>query len=159
MALAGTPPTKRGDLAPSTKKDLHRRLGLAKGAKLTVTGGELFGTPVATAVHTREVPLSPVDKRLKGVVALAPEPVLIGASGKRAVVVGVLPHPADTEDEVQAFVKTLIEHDRIDFGQTKKTRAASRGLDTDGRKTHQIIIVGGRKILKRLRFLCGKQVF
>jgi len=155
MALAGAPPTKRGDLAPSTKQDLHRRLGLAKGAKLTVTGGELFGTPVATAVHTREVPLSPVDKRLKGVVALAPEPVIVGASGKRAVVLGVLPHPADTEDEVQAFVRTLIEHDRIDFGKAKKTRSASRDITTDGTKTHAIIIVGGKKVLKRLRFLCG----
>jgi len=81
--------------------------------------------------------------------------VIVGASGKRAVVLGVLPHPADTEDEVQAFVRTLIEHDRIDFGKAKKTRSASRDITTDGTKTHAIIIVGGKKVLKRLRFLCG----
>jgi len=68
---------------------------------------------------------------------------------------GFLPHPADTEDEVQAFVRTLIEHDRIDFGKAKKTRSASRDITTDGTKTHAIIIVGGKKVLKRLRFLCG----
>jgi Fungalysin metallopeptidase (M36) len=154
MALAGTAPTKRGGLAPATRKDLHRRLGLAKGAKLDVSSADLFGTPVVRAVHTREVPLGAVDNRLKGVVAMAPEPVIVGASGTRAALVGTLPLAVNTEEEVQAFVTTLLEHDRIEFDKTKKKSAVS--LDSDGGgKTHAIKTVGGKKVLKRTRFLCA----
>src|SRR6185436_6265097 len=74
MALAG--PAPRGAaLGAATRKDLLQRLGGAKGAKLSLKADDVFGTRVVTAVQTRDVELGTVDKRLKGVVATAHEPV------------------------------------------------------------------------------------
>ena len=76
--------------------------------------------------NEREVPLGSLDSRLKGVVGLAQEPVMVGASGGRAAVMGMMPHAPDTESEVQEFVKTLLAHDRIDWGGTRKRPASGR---------------------------------
>ena len=39
---------------------------------------------------------------------------------------GAMPHPENTEAEVLAYVKTLVAHDRIDYGGKKKS-APKRG--------------------------------
>ena len=70
MALAGKAP-KGATLAAATRQDLARRLGGVRGAKLSVTSSSHFGTRVVSAVRTRDVSLGNVDRRLKGVVAVA----------------------------------------------------------------------------------------
>ena len=80
--------------------------------------------------------------------------MIVGASGNKAALVGALPNAADTENEVQAFVETLLEHDRIDFGKAEKKRAVDLESEVNW-KTHTIKTVGGKKVLRRLRFLCG----
>jgi hypothetical protein len=113
----------------------------------------VFGTRAVRVVQSRNVPLGSVDSRLKGVVAVAHEPVLVGGSGGRASVLGVMPQAQDTELEVQSFVASLLAHDRIELGKPKKRAfAAATG---DGHTTHAIRTVGGKKVLKRIRFRCG----
>jgi hypothetical protein len=105
------------------------------------------------------VPLSSIPG-LKGVVAEVHQPVLVGGSGRSAAVMGSMPHPENSEAEVLAYVKTLVAHDRIDFGRRKKSGAKKRGMVAGGdaaadHTTHVIKRVGGKKVLQRVRFLCG----
>jgi hypothetical protein len=155
--LAGTAP-KGATLAAATRKDLMARLGGSRSARLTTTAMREFDTPMVSAMHTDMVPLSSIPG-LKGVVAEAHQPVLVGGSGKSAAVMGAMPHPDNTEAEVLAYVKTLVAHDRIDYGGKKKP-AAKRGMVAGGgattdHTTHVIRRVGGKKVLQRVRFLCG----
>jgi len=113
---------------------------------------------MVSAMQTDVVPLSSIPG-LKGVVAETHQPVLVGGSGRSAAVMGSMPHPENTEAEVLAYVKTLVAHDRIDFGAKKKA-TAKRGLVAGARPTaehttHVIKRVGGKKVLQRVRFLCG----
>jgi hypothetical protein len=157
MALAGQAP-KGAALSTATQKDLRDRLGVRAGAKLSLEAKNVFGTRMVAATHAREVPLASVSTKLKGVVAVAHEPVMVGASGRKAAVIGAMPHAADTEAEVLAFVETLLAHDRIDFG-TEKAATKKRGLMAAERPkhtTHIIKRVRGKKVLERVRFLCGQ---
>jgi hypothetical protein len=152
MALAGSAP-KGAMLSAATRKDLLRRLGGERGSKLSVTRANVFGTEVVHAEHQREVPLAGLDKSLRGVVALAHEPVTIGASGAGAAVMGAMPQAADTEHEVASFVKSLLQHDRIDFGKARKSAAGLAKAKAGA--THVVATVGGKKVLRRVRFHCA----
>jgi len=154
--LAGTAP-KGATLAPATKKDLMARLGGGRGARLSTAPAREFEVPMVSVMHTDSVPLSSIPG-LKGVVAEAHQPVLVGGSGRSAAVMGPMPHPENTEAEVLAYVKTLVEHDRIDYGRAKKSaprRRAVAGRGLADHTTHVIRRVGGKKVLQRVRFLCG----
>jgi hypothetical protein len=157
-ALAGAAP-RGAALAASTRRDLRQRLGNTRGARLDVSAENVFGTPVVKAVQLRHVELGALHPMLKGVAAEAREPVLVGATGKRAAVLGAMPHADDTDGEVLAFVQSLLAHGRIEMPAAKKQRgvaAVSRsGNAAIGRPTHAIGNVGGRKVLQRLRFQCG----
>ena len=155
--LAGTAP-KGKTLAAATKKDLMSRLGGSRSARLTTAAMREFDTPMVSAMQTDTVSLSSIPG-LKGVVAETHQPVLVGGSGRSAAVMGSMPHPENTEAEVLAYVKTLVAHDRIDYGGKKKT-ASKRGMVAGGgatpdHTTHVIRRVGGKKLLQRVRFLCG----
>ena len=115
---------------------------------------------LAEVTHLRAVPLDSIDKSLKGVVAMASEVVRVGQSGKMAAVVGALPQPERTVDEVEHFVLTLVKTGRIlDIGPgaaPKKSVVASRDSRSERRMaTHEIKTVGGKKVLQRIRFICG----
>jgi len=144
MALAGGAP-KRASLTAATRRDLMERLGAGRRPKLSVRATNVFGTPAVEAVHAREVPLGDIDKRLRGVVAIAHEPVLIGSSGGRASVMGVMPHGTDTEAEVRSFVNSLLAHGRIELGKPGKPKRAKGIVAGGGRiggTTHRIKTVG-----------------
>lgn len=171
-ALAGPPPKvlrSSAKIASSTLADLRERIG-AKGARFAVRPLAMLGEGVAEAVHRREVSLGNVDTRLRGVVAFAAEPVLIGRSGARAAVLGALPEATRTEDEVGAFVETLLRNGRIALdgnpkGGAKKAAkkatkkrgmvAAAADAASNNISTHTIRTIGGKKVLTRIRFLCG----
>ncbi len=153
MALAGAAP-KGASLGAATRKDLLDRLGSKRGATLSVSSADVFGTKMSEAVHKREVPLGDLDKSLKGVVAIGYEATMVGSSGRRAAVMGAIPQSADTESEVRAFVKSLLEHDRIEVGKAKKSAVASS--KQFGQATHAIKSVGGKRVLQRVGFQCGK---
>jgi hypothetical protein len=158
-ALAGPAPTilKTGArIAASTLTDLRQRIGAKKGAKFQVRSLAMLGEGVAEAVHRREVRLGDIDKRLKGVIAYAAEPVLVGASGARAAVLGALPEPNRTENEVAAFVETLLKNGRIALGKSvaKKALAALPEATSTDIATHVIRSIGGKQVLSRIRFMC-----
>lgn len=158
--LAGNAP-KGAVMSAATRKDVRRRLGNVAGAKLAIGKADLFGTQAATAVQTRGVALGSLHPKLKGVVALAQEQLVVGSSGRRAAVMGAIPHASDTDAEVLSYVESLLAHGRIAIEAPKK-RAAATGRRSAAaiakpwdHTTHEIRSVGGKKVLKRTRFQCG----
>jgi hypothetical protein len=121
-----------------------------------------------SVVHNRAVSLTGLHKQLQGVVAMAPEAVVVGRSGAVAAALTAIPDQSTTTDEVNKFVETLLAHGRIDFSgdRTRATRGA-RALGAIGGKakaksqkpdtltTHRVAMVDGKKTLVRVRFLCG----
>jgi hypothetical protein len=117
-------------------------------------------------------------------VVQAPESVLVGGSGGRAAVLGGLPQPDATVDEVMAYVESLVLHDRIDYSGAKRAagpkgharvrrRAAGVGREDGGPEragghaedgdefawhTHEVRVLRGQPTLKRVRFACGGAV-
>ncbi len=152
MALSGAAP-KGATLGAAARQDLRNRMGNVRGARMSVAKADFFGAGAVSAVQTRSVPLGSLHPQLRGVVAVAHEPVIVGASGGRAAVMGAVPHVAETDSEVMAFVETLVAHKRIRFsGKKAMVAAAASKFD---HSTHVIKSVGGKKVLQRVRFLCG----
>jgi hypothetical protein len=163
--LAGAAPTiaEKVSLGAAAKKDLLVRIGAA-GAKLAVTALKIGREAVAQAIHQRLVPLDDLHKKLKGVVAPAPETVLVGDSGGQAAVLGALPEPNATADEVTTFVRSLVKQGAIlfeDVPTVKKARAAVAGLAAALKPgklpapvTHALKEIRGQTTLVRLRFAC-----
>lgn len=169
--LAGSAPRRSGKqpLSPATLKDLRERIAAGPGAKFSFNVLEIGDEKVTEAVHQREVPLTGLDSKLKGVVAVAPEPVLIKPEGGMAAVASALPDANTTTDEVHAFVEALLEHNRIAFDGggraaskrgSKRTGFAATATATENEglvdiPTHTIVTRGGKKVLTRIRFLCS----
>src|SRR5574341_895410 len=146
--LAGTTPrlgaaAKGIILPPETRKDLLGRIKASPNARLNVTVVNIGGKQIAQAVHYREVPLGKLDKRLKGVVAFAAEPVLVGTSGNKAAILGSLPEATTTNNEVNVFVESLLKHNSISFSRAEKVG-----------KTHAVRPQKGKKVLTRIQFAC-----
>ena len=157
-ALAGPAPKvlkASASLAAPTLADLRNRMRTNRGAKLEVRPLQQLGAGIAEVVHRREVSLGQLHSRLRGVVAYQNEPVLVGPSGDRAAVLGALPELNRTEDEVNTFVETLLANGRIAFGAKAKSAVLPGGKEAPQPYTHVIRSLGGKKVLTRVRFLCG----
>ncbi len=120
-------------------------------------------------VHHRAVSLSGLSEQLKGVVAMAPEAIVVGRSGGTAAAFSTMPDESTTTDEVTKFVQTLLAHGRIDFSKTKAPKPKSAlALGAVGAlektkppkltspSTHRIVTKGRKKTLVRIRFLCRR---
>jgi hypothetical protein len=159
----GAPKGKGGTLSRTTKKDLAARLGVSPGARFSVEALDLSGQHLTQVVHTKRVSLGSVHKSLKGVAIEAPVPVVLGASGGKAAVMGDIPEPVSTEREVHAFAQSLLRHGQIEFTTSKSASTAAVGAATAiakaaaevPRETHRVIQSGGGKMLVRVRFSCG----
>jgi hypothetical protein len=165
--LAGAAPrfTGKQPLAAATVRDLRERIGAAPGSKFSFNVLEIGDEKVAEVVHQREVPLTGLDSRLKDVIAIAPEPILVKPEGGMAAIASALPDLNTSIDEVHAFVETLLDHKRIAFdGRSRATskRRASKKRSTAVAAsealvdipTHIVVTRGGKKVLTRIRFLC-----
>jgi hypothetical protein len=151
-ALPGAAPVfkaSEASLSSAAIKNLRARIDGV--GKMTTRALRLGGETVSQVIHDRHVACAGIDKRLKGVFALAQETVLVGDSGGRAAILGALPDADGTADEVETFVRSLIKKDAIDFGEKKKGAVASGGFST---VTHRIKTVGKRKMLVRFRYAC-----
>jgi len=157
-SLAGTAPklaAKAAALSAATHNDLKRRLGLAPSARLIVQPIRIAGQVLAQACCLREINLGSLGKQLAGVVALAPERVLVGAVAKSAAILSGVPDPYATEDEVHTFVATLMKTNNIAFGGEKRSaRSHAAGARRDRKQTHTVVSERGRKVLRRVRFAC-----
>jgi hypothetical protein len=167
IALAGAAPT-RGSIDASTKKDLIKRLAGGQSTRVSTTSSDLFGKPVTRAVLHKEIDLSGVHRALKGVVAKVDVPVMVGESGTRAAIVGPMPEPVATEEEVQTFVRSLVEQGQIEWPTQRVVGGTRRAANTNtngpskavvklarSRTTHTIAEIKGTKVLKRIRFNCS----
>jgi len=153
--LAGASPkvgARSTTLGAATVKDLADRLNLKTGARMIVSPLRALGERVVQAVHQREVPLGDVHAKLKGVVAMAAETVLVGASGGRAAALGALPDASATTNEVLSYVDSLMKHERIAFDVKAAMEETKKAANY---ATHVVKTVGGKKRLMRLRFSCG----
>jgi hypothetical protein len=160
-SLAGPPPRSRPktqllSLAPETLKDIRKRIEAPAGAKFSYQELKLGDQEVVEATHHREVRLDRHGKEFKGVVAYAPEPVVVGGVHKAAAVFNMLPDPSTTEDEVHAFVDTLLSNNNI---AVESMKGATRAIpETKTRKkgypTHIIATSRGKKVLTRVRYTC-----
>jgi hypothetical protein len=154
-ALAGAAPSFKAaaaSLPAAALKDLRSRIGVVSG-KLATATLRIGGETIAMVVHERLVPLGALDKRLKGVVARAPEAILVGESGGRAAILSALPQPETVVDEVETFVASLLKQGAIDFG--KKSKGAVAFAKTSiSPVTHKIKTVGGKRVLTRFRYAC-----
>jgi hypothetical protein len=147
-----------GKLAAGIKKDLLSRIG-APGGKLITAPVRIGAQTVVQAIHERFIRLDHVHKKLKGVVARATDVALVGESGGRAAILGALPVPESTADEVETFVRSLVAQDAIDFYGKQKTKAKKALMVARKRAppnpiTHTVKTVAGKRVLTRLRFAC-----
>jgi hypothetical protein len=118
---------------------------------------DLGGQRVAEASHQREVSLKGLSPRLAKVVAIGTEPALIGEINRRAAVFGALPDKQATEDEVRAFVGSLVRRGAIAFDVKAAAAPGRHGAVavSQGVATHAVVRVDGQLVLRRLRFACG----
>jgi len=158
VPLSGSAPrlNARSRVAPLTGavlRDVRARMTVRARARIGVGTVKIGGQRVAKVVHRRRVPLDHLGDELRGVTGQALEAVLVGASAKRAAILGELPNPQLTEQEVSSFVEGLLASEQV-------RRAASRGATApaagaEGPATHAVRKRGKRKLLKRIRFSCG----
>ena len=160
-SLPGAAPVFRRGAHPRVSSavlsDLRGRLGAEPGATMLVRAAAIAGRSVVKATHLRQVPLGDMDSKLKGVVAVVPEPVLVGSASPTAAILGELPESTATIDEVKAFVETLLQSNRIAFDR-ESVRAGIKGATGDERlrlPTHTVREVGRQKTLQRVRYACG----
>lgn len=163
VGLAGAAPTagvRTARVSAATMKDVRRRIGAAPRSRMSMLPITLGEMNAVELVHERAVPLSGLSSKLKGVVALAPEGIVLGDSGGLAAAFSVLPDVTTTSNEVTTFVETLLAHDQIDFddGATRKRGSRTRGGKRSRKKgslaTHHIVKRKGAKVLERARFAC-----
>jgi hypothetical protein len=162
-ALAGRAPkvTKTARIPPDTLRDLRRRLGAGPGARVQSRAIQVGSFRAAEVVSERDVSLGGVDPRLRGVVAVVRDSVVVGTANRRAVLLGAAPEPINSENEVRAFVEMLIATGDLAFdGNAKKgvrraVRTSGRRKPSPGAPTHAIKAVRGKRMIVRERFACG----
>jgi hypothetical protein len=157
-ALAGNPPTistttNKALISPDSRQHLLQRIGAKAGSRLRVVKTELAGQLVAKAIHRRSVVLGVLDRQLKGVVVPAVESVLVGESAKRAAILGQLPDPMTTVEEVHHFVRTLLKHGALELKERHRA-AGHKRKEEPFLFTHAIRTRGGQRVMTRIRFSC-----
>jgi hypothetical protein len=168
LALAGTGATAASGsvrLGAAARRDLLGHIEPVRGSKLRTHTRRVMGRAVTEVVHERPVPLGHLSDSLSGVVAMAHEPVLVGRERGRMAVLGAVPNASATVAEVESFVASLLAHGSIDTGKGKakgKGRGKVRGAvakptTPNGAPTHAVHRRGGRKVLERVRFTCGRR--
>jgi len=148
-ALAGNAPVE-GKLAAALKKDLLGRLRASPAAKLAVNAIQIAGNKITESIHERLLGLGHLHPKLKGVVALAQDTVLLGDVNARAVVLGEMPDVDNTAADVELFVKSLLDHKSIRFEQPQASAVAGIAPSV----THVIKTIRGQKVLTRVRYAC-----
>ncbi|HVF62555.1 MAG TPA: hypothetical protein VNE58_00990 [Casimicrobiaceae bacterium] len=163
-ALRGSAPKRvkkaRGRiLEKATLDDLRTRIDVPTKASISVRSYELGGKRVAEACHLRPVALEGLSERLENVVALGPEPTLIGGSRRGAALLGALPDAQTTRDEARTFVAGLVARGAIAYDANEARAAIRKGargaIRTSGKPTHAVVTERGRKVLRRIKFSCG----
>ena len=152
MALNGPPPRSHGSgpssrrLNPDTRSDMCKRVGVSRSTRISMDRLGIGKRIVSKASYVREVSLGRLSRRLRGTVARAAESVLLGGDDKHCLVLGALPNPLATKDEVLAFVEELLDNGLLALGGTEPQPQIT--------PTHGVRRSGKKKVLSRLRYAC-----
>jgi hypothetical protein len=87
-----------------------------------------------------------------------PELTLLARHERSIAILGGVTEPTASTVEAHAFVRALLQADRIAFDPAEVHSGIPSARRRDGRKrlpTHAIRRVGGRRMLVRVRFACG----
>jgi hypothetical protein len=180
-ALTSTSPgvrRARGARGPSgAVRQLHSRRDVDTEIKKQLDAGpgqRVSRAPLAAAgpnaqkvvVH-REVPLTGLSERLAGVVAMAPQPVVVSRQGRATMVRSAIPAADVTDEESRFYVATLLHRGSIAFddggpppaaavrrGRARSARAAAPRAASPSRDTitHAVRKQGNKRVLVRVRF-------
>jgi hypothetical protein len=158
---------RRGAIATvspqAVASELRQRLSAEPGTRIDHSQITLGAERADKFVQRREVDLTGLGELVKGVVATAPEPIVVGGLQRGyAAARSSMPEPHTTEEEVRFFVKTLLAHGSIAPGSrerpsrrrmaTAAVAPAELQLETP---THVVRTAQGKKVLRRVRFACG----
>lgn len=158
------------DSERAVDEELRRQLGAAPGQRLQRTALASVAPSAQKVVHQREVPLTGLSERLAGVVALAPQPVVVSRQGRATVLRSSIPAADVTAQESRYFVATLLDGNAIAFdgkpaqqkaarsaraARAPKKKKARPATPSQGAITHAVQKRGGKKVLVRVRFAGG----
>ena len=122
---------------------------------------DLGGKLVTEACHERDVPLAGLSERLRASSRSGSEPTLVGGEHRRAAVLGALPDPQMTNDEVRAFVAGLVASGSIAYDEPARKAAARRStrrgrgaVTGQGRRAHARRRAGAGAAGAAARALC-----
>lgn len=149
--------------------ELKRQLGADPGQRLHRTSLGGVAPNAQKVVVRREVSLTGLSERLAGVVAIAPQPVVVSRQGRATMLRSSIPAADVTDEESRFFVATLLERGSIAFDDEKpsrpkavrsararpaRARAAGTRAATPSRNaiTHAVQKQGKKRVLVRLRF-------
>jgi len=157
-ALKGAAPKRLSattlSLSKATMQDLRARFGAVRPSSVESRTIRLGTDVVGAVVHRRPVQLDSFGARFKGVVAIGHEATMVGASNRRAALVSTFPDPSITNDEVHAYVQTLLANNRIQANGAAMKSAATKAAHAP-LGTHRIVKQGDSAVLERVRFSCG----
>jgi hypothetical protein len=164
----------RGAVQLGTRRDAETEIKRQLGAdpRQPVHRAPLPGVApnAEKVVVRREVPLTGLSERLAGVVAIAPQPVVVSRQGRSTMVRSAIPTADVTDEESRFFVRTLLDRGSIAFDDDAKpsppravraarprsarAAAARAATPTPSRSaiTHAVRKQGTKRVLVRLRF-------
>ncbi len=147
--------------------ELKRQLDADPGQRVyRVPMGAAALNAQKVVVH-REVSLTGLSERLAGVVAMAPQPVVVSRQGRATMLRSAIPAADVTDEESRFFVATLLQRGSIAFddgnlprttagrgARARAARAAGTRAPTPSRNaiTHAVRRQGKKRVLVRLRF-------
>jgi len=159
-AVSGRATAALDALTAGPRRRLAELIG-AESATFDITPVMMAGRSLQQAVHERIVPLDAVHKKLKGVIATAPQVALVGQSHQALSIMGHVSNAEATVKDVETYVSTLVKNGRIDFEpEPPKRRSARSAVGGEGAQrptgvTHEVREARGKKELVRVRFACG----
>lgn len=152
--------------------ELKRQLNADPGERLHRTSLGGVAPNAQKVVLRREVSLTGLSERLAGVVAIAPQPVVVSRQGRATMLRSSIPAADVTDEESRFFVATLLERGSIAFDEkpprhkavrsarARPARAVGTRASTPSHNaiTHAVQTKGNKRVLVRVRFAdacCG----
>lgn len=173
-ALTSTAPGVRGARGAGGARGAIRQLGSRRAVDTEIKkqldadpAQRVYRAPLAAAAPNaqkigvqREVSLTGLSERLAGVVAMAPQSVVVSRQGRATMLRSAIPTANVTDEESRFFVATLLQRGSIAFNdggppRTAAVRAPARAAaSTPSRNTmtHAVKKQGKKRVLVRLRF-------
>lgn len=147
--------TRTAALSASSMTELKRHIGTVGRATVAMSPIDIGGRSLAEARHSRAVDLTGIAEFLTNVVAIGVEPVLLERAAGRAAILGAVPDAVTTQDEVRKFVESLVANKQIRRSKSARGGRSAISLGGEGQPTHEVIQVGGQRVLRRMRFACA----